>query len=77
MDKTIKIEWLYDVYECEICGDSYAEGALVLLDGEVIIHEEAIAHCFGGNNVTSFEIYEKILNHLGYKVEVADEDCGE
>ena len=75
--KTIKIEWLYDEIECETCGWSYAEGAVVHIDGEQILCEEAVAHCFGGNTITTQEVYEKILNHLGYKVETVDEDCSE
>lgn len=65
---TISIEWLDDQYECEDCGYSYATGARVKLNGEEILLLEPVAHCYGGDNFSTTDVYYQILNKLGYKV---------
>jgi hypothetical protein len=67
--KKITIEWLEDTYECEDCGMSWAEGAIVKLDGEVILEMLPLAHCYGGANYTKEDVYGAILVELGYDVE--------
>ena len=66
----IKIEWLHDGYDCETCGGSYAEGAKVTIDDQVVLDLEPVAHCFGGTNYDRDEVYHRIFKHLGHEVEI-------
>lgn len=66
---TIKIEWLHDSYDCELCGSSYAEGAKVFIDGTLVLDLEPAAHCYGGANYSESEVYERVLKHLGHTIE--------
>jgi hypothetical protein len=73
--KTITIDWLEDESDCDTCGWSYATGARVFLsDDETgsfdeIITEMPSASCQGGYDKSSSEIYQAILEKLGFKVE--------
>lgn len=67
--KTIKIEWLTDTFDCEVCGESWAEGAYIIFpDGEELLLEP-LAHCYGGESYETDQVYDKVLEKLGYKVE--------
>lgn len=70
----IKIEWLSDSYECDTCGVSFADGARVTIDGDKDRSFELIpvAHCFGGDHWTSEEVYQKIIQHLGWDIEYVE-----
>ena len=65
----IKIEWLSDDCDCETCGSSWAEGAIVYMDGQEILTLEPHAACFDGSSWTQAEVYSEILKGLGYTVE--------
>lgn len=66
MVKTVSIEWLTDYYnDCETCGSSWADGARVSFDGEVVLECTPSAHCTGGDHWTEAEIYQKIIKLLG------------
>jgi len=64
--KKLHIKWLYDNNDCETCGPSYAEGATVTLDNKVLLSNIPIAHCCGGSNWSRDQIYQEILEKLGY-----------
>lgn len=65
----IKIKWLSDSHDCETCGYSYAEGAFVTLDGNVLLDLEPVAHCFDCSHWDCDKVYKLILEKLGYHVE--------
>lgn len=62
--RTIEIEWTSDSWDCETCGMSYAEGAIVTIDGEPFGNFEALAHCYGGSNHAQEDVLRAILSHL-------------
>lgn len=64
----IEIEWLDDSSNCETCGPSYAEGAVVKIDGAVALDLTPCAHCFGGTNHDREDVLQHALEHLGHKV---------
>ncbi len=66
----ITIEWLSDVHDCETCGASYAGGAVVRVDGEVVIDLKPHAACFDGNDWSEEEIYRRIFAHFGHELDV-------
>lgn len=69
MTGVIKIKWLSDSHDCDVCGSSFAEGAEITMpDGSVSILP-ATAYCYGGESYDSQYVYEAILYKLGYKVE--------
>ena len=70
----IKIKWLHDSYDCETCGLSYAEGAFVTLDENVLLDLEPAAHCFESNHWDCDTVYKLILEKIGHHVE-DDEDA--
>lgn len=72
----IEIEWISDSTDCETCGGSYAEGAVVKIDGEVVIDMTPCAACYDGTSFTSEEVYKALLTHLGHEVEESSSNTG-
>lgn len=64
----IHIEWTSDEYDCDTCGPSYADGAIVTLDGVEILGLDPVAHCYGGAHYERSEVFAEILTKLGYKL---------
>jgi hypothetical protein len=66
----IHINWLSDTSpNCETCGTSYAEGAIVRIDDELVLALMPSAHCFGGDSWDQHEVYRLIFEKLGHTVE--------
>lgn len=65
----IKIEWLYDSWDCEACGVTEAMGALVTVDDEIKLRLTPHAACYEGEDYTSEDVYRAILVALGHEVE--------
>ena len=65
----IKIEHLSDTSDCETCGMSWAEGAIVYLNEEVLLEMIPHASCFGGDHWSESDIYKNILLKLGYQID--------
>ncbi len=64
--KKLEIQWLSDYYRgCETCGVSWADGARVRFDGEVVFEFIPVAHCTGGDHMTEYEVYLKVFELLG------------
>lgn len=64
--KKLEIQWLSDYYnDCETCGGSWAEGARVWFDGELVFEFIPSAHCTGGDHMSEFEVYLKVFELLG------------
>lgn len=64
----IVIEWTSDDTDCECCGSSYADGANVVIDGELVIELIPYAHCCGGDHYPRDEVFKRILQHLGHEI---------
>jgi hypothetical protein len=64
----IDIETNSDVHECETCGNSWAEGGAVIIDGVEVIRRDASAHCFGGTNYSDDELLVMALKKMGHDV---------
>ena len=65
----LTIERLSDDCDCETCGTSWAEGAIVKLNDRIILELEPHASCYGGKSWTDADVYHEILKYLGYTVE--------
>ena len=65
----IEIEWLSDSYDCDDCGMSWAEGAIVFFNGVKVLDLTPSAHCYDGINYERDEVYRQILAELGHTVE--------
>lgn len=69
--KKLKIIWTSDTSsDCETCGTSYAEGFKAFINDELLDEFEPHAACFGGDSCTEEEAYRRILEKLGYRLEV-------
>ena len=64
----IRIERTYDSHECDTCGFSMADGARILVDGELKAELIPVAHCFDGTSYEDEEIERAILEALGANV---------
>jgi hypothetical protein len=64
----IEINWLTDTFECDDCGVSFADGAIVRFEDGVEIHMIPHAHCYDGDHYNSETIYKEILRRLGHTV---------
>jgi hypothetical protein len=64
----IGIKRLSDTHDCETCGSSWADGALVYIDDALALELEPHAHCYDGTNYNDEDIFRKILEHLGHTV---------
>jgi hypothetical protein len=65
---TIEIDWLHDEHNCETCGWSLSQGAIVRVDGKQILELRPRAHCLGSENWDDADVYKLILRKLGYQV---------
>lgn len=72
MKKEIKITWLEDKHDCDVCGWSYAQGVVVEADGKEILNLEPHAHCYNGDHWEKDAVFFMILEKLGYEVREAD-----
>ena len=71
--KKIEIERLFDDYECETCGSSYAEGGIVQIDGEQILERIPRAYCYNDPSFTEMDLLVMSLKQLGIEIIVDDE----
>lgn len=71
---TVKIEWSTDSWDCETCGRSWEEGAVVWVDDEIILNEPASAHCYDGSGADESEVIRVICEKLNLKFTPKDEE---
>jgi len=64
----IHIKWTSDEYDCDTCGPSYADGAIVTLDGEEILELTPAAYCYDGSHYERSEVFAELRQNLGYKL---------
>ncbi len=64
----IEIEWTSKHHDCDTCGINSAYGAVVRMNGEVIIELIPEANCYGGTSFYEEDVFKIIFKHLGYKV---------
>lgn len=71
----IHIKWMMDDHDCDSCGSSYAEGAIVSIDGMIMIglDLEPVAHCYDSTSYSREQVYRKILEYLGHTVHEKDD----
>ena len=62
----INIKWIYDEHDCETCGYTAAEGAIVT--GDVALHLEPVAHCYNSSHYGPAEVYRAIIEALGHPI---------
>lgn len=68
----IRIEPLSDTYDCETCGTSWASGANVYFDGDLILELEPHANCYDGTDYSDEAVYRAIIEKLGHTVEASE-----
>lgn len=68
----IRIDWLTDTCDCDTCGPSYAEGAVVYFDDVEVLKFRPSAHCFDGENYSREYVYQAIIKHLEPEAEFDD-----
>lgn len=69
--KQVRIEWLYDENDCDTCGGGFAQGARIYLDGELAADLTPVAHCYDGTHYDDSEVYGKVVELLGGRLEEA------
>lgn len=65
----IEIEWTSDSYDCDTCGPSWAEGAVVKFDGQEVLALVPVAHCYDGQSYSEREVFAAVLEKLGHQLE--------
>jgi hypothetical protein len=62
----IEIEWLSDSTDCDQggCSGGYSTGAIVKLDGTIILELIPVAGCFGGDSWDRDDVWAMILEKL-------------
>ena len=66
----VQIKWLTDYHDCETCGTSYAEGAEVYVEENLVIAMVPSAHCFEGISYEQEDVYKKVLDYFSHKLEI-------
>lgn len=74
--KALEFEWLQDSHDCETCGFSCAEGAVVRLNGQVLLERQPCAGCFDDRSYSSDVVHHEVLLALGYEVTQHTADLG-
>lgn len=67
--RKLRIVWLEDSRDCEICGGSYANGFRAYLDGELIDEFEPFASCFDGQTIEGEEVWSRLFKHFDIELE--------
>jgi hypothetical protein len=65
----IRIKWLSDEHDCELCGWSYSTGAHVYIDDALVMEFNPVAHCYDDVTYEPETILKNILEHLGHIIE--------
>lgn len=73
----IRIERLSDTHDCDTCGCTWADGANVYFDGELVMEMKPAAHCFGGKSYEDHEIQKAILEKLGHTLVYSTDEAVE
>lgn len=68
----IKIEWIEDRHDCETCGLSYAEGAIVHLDDGRTLEFIPNAYCYDSTSYNRMYVYAQIMAELGCTIDEID-----
>lgn len=69
----IKIELRMDEHECDTCGCSVAYGYTIYKDGEVALHREPIAHCYGSESYDGTQQLIDLCEVMGHELEIIEE----
>jgi hypothetical protein len=69
----IKIETLTDVYDCETCGPTFAQGGVVYIDDKEVIRREPDAYCYESQNFSASDLLVMALAKVGCEVLVDGE----
>lgn len=64
----VLLKRLYDEYDCDTCGPSYADGFEVYIDDKLEATFAPHAGCFGGDYYTREDMLEWVLIQLGHTV---------
>lgn len=71
-EKTYKITWMVDSYDCELCGIDFAEGYVVECPDGSTIDAHPVAACYDGKSYNDLSAYMAILAHAGIEVTTVD-----
>jgi hypothetical protein len=69
-----KIVNMFDVKECETCGNDYAEGYQIFKDGKLVVDKTPRAHCYNGKSYPQEYAFVDILHLEAIEFTVEDED---
>lgn len=64
----LEIEWLSDTHNCEVCGPSFSEGAIVRLNNAVILEMIPQASCYSSETYDVTEVYDSVFDLMGVDV---------
>ncbi|HET8689280.1 MAG TPA: hypothetical protein VFM18_21930 [Methanosarcina sp.] len=64
----INIEWMYDDHDCDTCGSSFAEGALVTFEDGRVLELFPYANCYNSISFDKDEVYSRIIEELGHEI---------
>jgi hypothetical protein len=70
----ILVEKITDSSDCDTCGCSFADGARVHFDGQLVLELLPVADCDGGKSYGDDEVYAEILRHLGHGLVYSSEE---
>lgn len=66
----IEIETNYDTHYCDTCGNNWADGGVVRVDGVEVLRRDPHAHCYNGTSYNVDELLVMALDKLGHTVMV-------
>lgn len=65
----VKVKYTFDEHDCETCGSSWADGADIYFDDELVYQFVPIAHCYNGQSMDRDDVLKIVLEHLGHEFE--------
>ena len=68
MKNELSIQRTSDSADCETCGYSWSDGAIVLLNEVELLELEPVASCLYPIHWTPEDVYREILLKLGYTI---------
>lgn len=64
----IEITTQADHSDCDCCGDNYAQGGFVMIDGVMVLDRPPAAACYDGDSFEPSELLVMALKKLGHDV---------
>jgi hypothetical protein len=74
--RVVDIVWTADYHDCETCGGTQADGAVIKIDGKEVADLKPFAHCYDEDSWNSNEVFAILLSKMGIHTVLSNKSNG-